>query len=103
MPSSDVQLTVPSGQNDFLDTINRLTGTLTGAAQGIAGAYSTFIGARSTLQLANHQQGANVYTPTQSELNAINAQRAKTINILTYVGVGVAVIGTLALIYKTVR
>jgi hypothetical protein len=102
MANTDVSLVAPS-QNSFIDTLNQLTSGLAGTAQGLANAYSTFLGATATANLAKAQAAGTPYAPTQSELNAIAARRDKTISYVTYAGVAVAVLGTLALIYKAVK
>lgn len=92
-----------SPQNSFLDDINNLTKTLTNIGNSAAGVYSSFIGANTTAQLAASQKTTAALQPTVSELNAINANRNKTINIVTYLGIGLAALGSIAIIYKMVR
>lgn len=94
---------VPPSQNDFINTLNQLTSTLTGAAQAGANVYSTFIGARTAANLANGQRSGLNTQPTTSELNAINAQRERVTTLITYGAVAVAFIGTAFLIYKAVK
>lgn len=93
---SDTSLTPASFQNDFLAAINSITGAVGAGAQSLASAYSTFLGAKYTLKLQNMQQQGINPVPT----NDFTKQRD---NVLIYVGVGLAVIGTLALIYKAVK
>lgn len=96
-------LVAPS-QNSFIDTLHEFFGTSDeGIAGGIGRVYSTFIGARTAAQIQQNQAAGINPQATASQLNAINAQRDKTINYVTYAGIAVAVLGTLALIYKTIK
>lgn len=96
---ADEALVAPS-QNDFIDSLNKFTTSITGLGQGAANIYSTFMGAKTAAALANSQKTGYALQPTASELNAINAQRAQVTNLITYGAVGIALIGTAFLVYK---
>ncbi|MDX1939672.1 MAG: hypothetical protein SFU99_03925 [Saprospiraceae bacterium] len=102
MPAStDVGLTPNSTQNEFINTMNQFFGTLSTGAQGLASAYSTFIGARTTAQLAANQGSQASQTPTNSDLNAISTQRTKT--AITYAGIAIAGFLTVMIAYKALK
>lgn len=92
-----------NSEGSWLDTFKEFSSAASNAGQQLAGVYSTFLGAQTTANLANSQKTNGAYIPTTSELNAINAQRSTTVNIVTYVGIGLAALATLAIIYKTVK
>lgn len=99
MPSSDVALVQPSSQNPFIQGISDLAGAIGGIAQTGANVYSTFLGAKTTADLAKAQKQVATYQPTTSQI--LSAE--KRTNFLVYAGVGVAILGTVALIYKAVK
>lgn len=94
---------VPQSQNDYFNSINDLLGGLGSAAERAVGIYSTFLGARTAAQLAQSQHAGLNNQPTTSDLNAINMSRLKNLDTLTYVAIGVAIMGTFALIYKAFK
>lgn len=94
---------LPETQNDFLSGINDLLSGFGSLAEKGVGIYSTFLNAQTAADLARSQRADLMHQPTTSDLNAINANRLKNLDTLTYVAIGVAIMGTFALIYKAFK
>lgn len=93
-------LAAQTPQNDLLDSLNGFTQTLTSLGQGASNIYSTFMGARTTYELAKGQRTVTPNTPNVSPLNSVEAlMQNKTVAL----GVMVAVLATGYLIYKAVK
>ena len=99
MATTDVSLVNPTPQNGVISAINDLAGSIGNIANTGVGIYSSFINAKTAAALAKTQAAAPNYASTQQEF--LEAQ--KRTNFLVYAGMGVALIGTLALIYKAVK
>lgn len=97
--SSDVSLSTNTPQNPFLQSISDLAGAIGNIAEKGVGVYSTFLNARTAADLANAQKTNYPLQPTSQQI--LNAD--KRTNFLVYAGVGVAILGTVALIYKAVK
>lgn len=103
MAGTDVSLVQQNSQNPVISSISDVFGTITGAANQLAGAYSTFIGAKTNAKIASMNGTVNPYQSTQGDIDVLNALQAKQFGLLTMAAVGLAILGTGVLIYKSVK
>lgn len=93
-------LAATTPQNAVLDGLNQFTQSLTSLGQGAANIYSTFLGAKTTYDLAKSQKEVNPSTPNFSPANTVEALMQ---NKVVSIGVIVALGATAYLIYKAVK
>lgn len=93
-------LAATTPQNQVVDGLNQFTQALTSIGQGAANIYSSFIGARTTYELAKTQQTSAARTPTYSPGNTVNALMQ---NKGVAFGLVFATLATGYLVYKAVK
>lgn len=97
--STDVQLVNQTPQNPFIQGVSDAAGAVGSLVSSIGGAYSSFLSAKTAATLAKNQSASYPLQPTSQQV--LSAE--KRTNFLVYAGVGVAILGTMALIYKAVK
>lgn len=90
--------------NSFTAEAADIFKTLTGAAQGAADVYSTFLNARSVLEVSKGQRArdsnASTYSPEQEDILSLGNN---AVTYVVYAAIALAVVGTGALIYRAVK
>lgn len=92
------------GGNTLLDNANDLLSVFTNAGEKAAGIYSTFLGAKSNYIVAQAQKTdanrASSYSPEQEDILKLGGG---AVSYIVYAAIALAVIGTGAIIYKSVK
>jgi len=90
--------------NSLLDDANNLLSVFTSAGEKAAGIYSTFLGAQANYVVAQAQKAdasrPSSYSPEQQDIIDLGG---KAVSYLVYAAIALAVIGTGAVIYKSVK
>lgn len=93
-----------SSGNTLLDDANALLTTFTNAGEKAAGIYSTFLGAKSNYTIAQAQKAdanrPSTYSPEQEDILKLGGG---AVSYIVYAAIALAVIGTGAIIYKSVK
>lgn len=99
MAESDVSLVNKTSQNSFINGVGQLAGAIGAIAKDAVSVYSSFSNAKTAAKLAKAQGGSEVYQPTAQQF--LDADKRN--NFIVYAAIGVALLGTMALVYKAVK
>lgn len=90
--------------NTLLDNANDLLASFTNAGEKAAGIYSTFLGAKANYIVAQAQKAdanrPSSYSPEQEDILKLGGN---AVSYVVYAAIALAVIGTAAIIYKSVK
>lgn len=90
--------------NSVLDNANDLLTAFTGAGEKAAGIYSTFLGARANLTLAQAQKAdANRPSAVSPEIEDIMRLGTSTVSYVVYAAVALVAVGGAVLLYRIAK